>query len=103
MARFDATKTVVTPQEMFQAMALAWDRVAGGDPHSPSPRTISLLTAHWALETGSGASMMNYNVAGIKANADEDHTYYWTFEDNLGPAEAQAVVDRSTAAAPAKF
>lgn len=33
----------------------------------PEPRTSTLLTAHWALETDSGRCMPGHNFAGIKA------------------------------------
>lgn len=102
MARFAPVKTVVSPEKMIQTMALTWDRVSGSDPYTPSPRTLCLLAAQWALETASGQSMMNNNPAGIKANTNEDHTYYWTFED-LPPTQAQAIVDRSTTDQPAEF
>lgn len=102
MAEVAAAKTNVTEKQIIETMVQVWDHIGGDDLYSPSPRTLCLLAAQWALETGSGSAMMNYNVAGIKAGANEQHTYYWTFED-LPAVQAQAVVDASTTSAPAEF
>jgi hypothetical protein len=102
MAEVAKVQTNVTEKQLIETMALVWDHIPGDDQYSPSPRTLCLLAAQWALETASGSAMMNYNVAGIKAGPTEQHTYYWTFED-MAPAQAQAVVDASTTSAPAEF
>ncbi|MFZ3343300.1 MAG: hypothetical protein WA213_20655 [Terriglobales bacterium] len=102
MAYFPPVKTPITFRQLITALSLAWPSMPDAPPFSPSARTLCLLGGQWAFETASGASMMNYNVAGIKAGANEDHTYYWTMED-LTPAQAQAVVDASTTAEPAEF
>lgn len=102
MAEVAAAQTNVTEKQLIETMAQVWDHIGGDDLYSPSPRTLCLLAAQWALETGSGSAMMNYNVAGIKAGANEQHTYYWTFED-MSAVRAQAMVDASTTTAPAEF
>jgi hypothetical protein len=45
------------------ALRQAWQSVTGEEP---STETLSVLTAHWAHETGNGKSMMNFNFAGLK-------------------------------------
>jgi hypothetical protein len=102
MAYFPPVKTQVAFRELVTALSLAWPSMPDAPPISPSVRTLCLLCAQWAFETASGAAMMNYNVAGIKAGANEDHTYYWTMED-LPAGQAQAAVDRSTQQEPAEF
>jgi hypothetical protein len=102
MAYFPPVKTQVAFRELVTALSLAWPSMPDAPPFSPSVRTLCLLCAQWAFETASGAAMMNYNVAGIKAGANEDHTYYWTMED-LPAGQAQAAVDRSTQQEPAEF
>ncbi len=51
-------------QEVHAQLGSAWSAVLG----SPAPaRAISILTAHWALETDAGRAMPGHNFAGIKA------------------------------------
>ncbi|HTQ06249.1 MAG TPA: glucosaminidase domain-containing protein [Polyangiaceae bacterium] len=65
-ARPGLVQPVRTPLTTDQASSLignALERVTG---EKPKPETVAILTAQWAHETGHGASMFNYNFAGIK-------------------------------------
>lgn len=91
LREFPATKTPVSRFQMHAAMRDAWTALAG----APSPEALSILLAHWAHETGTGKSMMNFNVGNWKAPRplDQDHCYFAT-QEVLSPAAA----DREVAA-----
>src|SRR4051794_12451122 len=57
---------VRTPLTAEQASALIGDALEHVTGEKPKPETVAILTAQWAHETGHGASMFNYNFAGIK-------------------------------------
>ena len=47
----------------------------------PEPRTLAVLWAQWALETGRGQSMLGYNFAGLKGTGPTGKsTVTWTHE-----------------------
>jgi hypothetical protein len=95
-----AVATKVTPEEMIRALGPAWTEDFG-DP--PKQVTIALILAHWALETGRGRSMMNYNVGNIKApSTSTPHTYFQTWEV-FPVATANKYVKASTATEPCKL
>ena len=51
-------------EQVHTQLGSAWSAVLG----SPAPpRALSILTAHWALETDAGRAMPGHNFAGIKA------------------------------------
>ncbi len=56
-------RTHVTTEQASSLIAGALEQVTG---EKPKPETVAILTAQWAHETGHGASMFNYNFAGIK-------------------------------------
>jgi hypothetical protein len=58
-----AVRTQLSAGQAREALSAAWEKVTG---EAPSDKTLALITAQWAHETGSGASMYNYNFAGIK-------------------------------------
>jgi flagellar protein FlgJ len=69
-ARTTPATTVVTPHttklsgsDAKAALAQAWRNVFGEEPNQ---KTQQILLAQWALETGRGKAMMNYNFGGIK-------------------------------------
>jgi hypothetical protein len=73
-----AQATRVTAEEMIRTLAAVW-QVEFGDV--PKQATVALLLAQWALETGRGKSMMNYNVGNIKApDPLARHAYFRTWE-----------------------
>jgi hypothetical protein len=65
-------KTNVTVQEMADALYAAWCRYFGGPPEHKS---IMVLLAQWALETGRGKHMHNFNVGNVKARPDGPYDY----------------------------
>lgn len=54
------------PADAARHLTRAWREVFG---QPPSPRTLSLLWAQWALETGRGQSMHGNNFGGLKGEA----------------------------------
>jgi flagellum-specific peptidoglycan hydrolase FlgJ len=58
------TRTPVTPEQMYQALQSAWPSVIGG---TPSRQSLLVLLSQWSLETGNGASMVQFNVGNFKA------------------------------------
>ena len=75
--RVPAVHTQVSLQDARVLLTRAWERALGT---TPPPQAVALLVAQWALETGRGAKMMNWNFAGIKAGESRLHTYYATTE-----------------------
>jgi hypothetical protein len=61
-----AVRTPITPEQASGLIAGALERRTGA---APSKETVAILTAQWAHETGRGASMFNYNFAGIKGSS----------------------------------
>lgn len=61
-----AVRTPLTPDQASALIAGALERQTGAPP---SKETVAILTAQWAHETGRGASMFNYNFAGIKGTS----------------------------------
>ena len=61
-----AVRTPLTPDQASSLIAGALERQTG---EPPSKETVAILTAQWAHETGRGASMFNYNFAGIKGTS----------------------------------
>lgn len=99
MIVYTAKKTPVSSAEIIPALRGAWFRFFG---NWPSEDSVCILAAQWALETGRGASMMNYNCAGIKASGDQDCTFYAT-QENLPRAIAARYVANSTANEPCEI
>ncbi len=61
-----AVKTPITTEQASSLIAGALQRMTG---EPPSKESVAILTAQWAHETGRGASMYNYNFAGIKGSS----------------------------------
>ena len=99
MIVYTAKKTPVSSAEILPALRKAWLRFFGNEPSEDS---LCILGAQWALETGRGGSMMNYNCAGIKASGDQDCTFYAT-QENLPRAIAMRYVANSTANEPCEI
>jgi hypothetical protein len=59
-----AVRTQVSIADMHHAMSNAWTESVGVEPTDISVLT---LMAQWALETGNGASMYNYNIGNFKS------------------------------------
>ncbi|HEV8245484.1 MAG TPA: glucosaminidase domain-containing protein [Polyangiaceae bacterium] len=58
--------TTIGEARASECLAQAYRAVTGS---APSPRTLDLLWAQWALETARGQAMYGNNFAGIKASA----------------------------------
>jgi hypothetical protein len=58
------THTPVSISDMYNAMKAAWQGVIG---ETPTDTALLSVMAQWALETGNGASMYNYNVGNFKS------------------------------------
>lgn len=56
-------RTRLDGTQAADALRAAWTKVTG---EAPSEKTVAVLTAQWAHETGNGGSMYNYNFGGIK-------------------------------------
>ncbi len=69
--------TKVAAVEVAGALTRAWQRYFGS---APAHRSIMVLLAQWALETGRGASCRNYNIGNIKASVDVMHAYGYCTE-----------------------
>jgi hypothetical protein len=57
--------TPVTSKELFASLRRAWLKLFGAPPEK---FTLVILVAHWALETGHGRAMHNFNVGNLKSD-----------------------------------
>lgn len=62
------------PEEAAQHLADAWETVLG---KPPSDEALALLWAQWALETGRGRWMVDFNFAGVKGTAPRGGSAVW--------------------------
>lgn len=82
-------KTVVTRQDMANAIFWAWHRYFGD---YPSKATVQVLMAQWALETGEGKSMHNFNVGNVKSREGDGYDYtYFSCWERLSKTRAEAM------------
>ena len=58
-----ATRTPISAQDLFEALAEVWPSIVGG---TPSRQALLTLLAQSAFETGQWTSAFNYNLGGIK-------------------------------------
>lgn len=72
-----AKRTPVTPEQVFLALATAWQLLAGSPP---SRDVLHILHAQSALETGHWRSIMNFNLGGAKRHAPHDWCFFTTTE-----------------------
>lgn len=89
-----ATKTPVKEYEFFVTLKHLYPEL--------SLKSVCLLMAQWALETGRGEKCMNYNIGNFKGFGDRDYTYFQTWE-RLPEAKAQAYIAKSSIKEPAEF
>jgi hypothetical protein len=83
---------VRTPVTASQASALIGDALEHVTGEKPKPETVAILTAQWAHETGHGASMYNYNFAGIKGAGPSGLTVAQRTREGHGASE-RTIVD----------
>lgn len=91
-ARAGNVAPVRTPLTTEQASALiagALEEVTG---EKPSPECVAVMTAQWAHETGRGASMFNYNFAGIKGTGPSGLSVSQRTREGWGASE-RTIVD----------
>ncbi len=79
--RVAPTRTALSGTQASEALKRAYARVTGEEP---SRGTLAILTSHWALETGQGQSMYNYNFAGIKGRGPEGMTAVMNTREGYG-------------------
>lgn len=75
------TRTSLSGSQASEAIKQAYSSITG---EQPSEGTLAILTSHWALETGQGKSMYNYNFAGIKGRGPEGMTTVMKTREGYG-------------------
>ncbi|MBK9496873.1 MAG: peptidoglycan-binding protein [Xanthomonadales bacterium] len=65
MPKVEAVRTNATVDQVRKALSISWVALFG---EHPSPESICVLLAQWALETGRGNSMWNYNLGNVKSH-----------------------------------
>jgi hypothetical protein len=77
-------RTAITTEQASALIAGAFEQVTG---EKPSTETVAVMTAQWAHETGRGASMFNYNFAGIKGTGPSGLTVAQRTREGWGASE----------------
>jgi len=81
-------RTQLSAGQAQDALRAAWEKVTG---EAPSDKTLALITAQWAHETGGGASMYNYNFAGIKGAGPDGLSVAQHTREGYGASERRIV------------
>jgi Mannosyl-glycoprotein endo-beta-N-acetylglucosaminidase len=81
-----ASRTPLSGTQASEAIRSAYSQVVG---EPPSQGTLAILTSQWALETGQGKSMYNYNFAGIKGRGPEGMTAVMSTREGYGASAVQ--------------
>ena len=84
------TRTRLDGTQAADALRAAWTNVTG---QPPSQKTLSILTAQWAHETGNGGSMYNYNFGGIKGMGPSGLSVSQRTREGFGATE-RTITDR---------
>ncbi len=84
------TRTRLDGAQAADALRSAWTNVTG---EPPSQKTLSILTAQWAHETGNGGSMYNYNFGGIKGMGPSGLSVSQRTREGFGATE-RTITDR---------
>ncbi len=81
--------TPMSAQEATKTLALAFERVTGEEA---TKEAVSVLWAQWALETGRGRWMVDYNYAGLKGRAPDGGSAPWSTweETDDGPRRVRS-------------
>jgi mannosyl-glycoprotein endo-beta-N-acetylglucosaminidase len=85
-----AERTRLSGGQAADALKDAWQERFG---QPPSERTLSILVAHWAHETGRGESMLNYNFGGIKGSGPSGLSAAYKTREGFGENERR-ITDR---------
>jgi hypothetical protein len=72
--RLPAERTPVTALEMYRAVTAAWG-IAFPDAQPLKRDSVLVLLAQWAIETGRGKFMWNYNIGNIKSVEGDQHDF----------------------------
>src|SRR5262245_16412693 len=81
-----ASRTPLSGTQASEAIRAAYTQVVG---EPPSQGTLAILTSQWALETGQGKSMYNFNFAGIKGRGPEGMTAVMSTREGYGANTVQ--------------
>lgn len=65
--------TPLSPDSAARAIATGYQQVTGS---KPSRAILGLLIGQWALETGNGQSIHNFNFGNKKASSGDDYQYF---------------------------
>ena len=76
--------TSITPDEAAQAISEGYKRVTGS---KPTVKILGLLLGQWALETGNGKSVHNYNYGNAKATSGDEYYQYFRCSEIVGGVE----------------
>jgi hypothetical protein len=68
----DANKTPITKQDLLLALWQAWYQIFGDEAKHES---ICVMGGQWALETGWGKSMWDFNLGNVKSVDGDGHDY----------------------------
>jgi hypothetical protein len=85
-----AEHTPLSGDQAASALSQAYTKLTG---ERPSSKTLAILTAQWAHETGRGASMYNYNFGGIKGAGPSGLSVSQRTTEGFGATE-QHITDR---------
>lgn len=93
-----ARKTPLTADEVKAGLEAAWQSAF---QVAPDPKSIAVLMAQSALETGRWRACITYNLGGAKAVFGGPHDWtFFTTTEVLPTAVAERLVEQSTQAAP---
>lgn len=81
-----ASRTPLSGTQAAHAIRTAYTEIVG---EPPSQGTLAILTSQWALETGQGKSMYNFNFAGIKGRGPEGMTTVMSTREGYGASVVQ--------------
>ena len=86
----DAVKTPVSKQDLLLAIWQAWYQIFGEEPKKES---VCILGGQWALETGWGKSMWDFNLGNVKSveGDGQDYQFFGCGEELTFSAAERAV------------
>ena len=70
--KLDANKTPVSKQDLLLALWQAWYQIFGEEPKHEA---VCVMGGQWALETGWGKSMWDFNLGNVKSVEGDGHDY----------------------------
>lgn len=88
-----AQKTPIPTEEVLKGLYDAWYHVFGNYPKKES---VLVLASQWALETGWGKSMWNYNLGNVKSTEKDGRNYcYFACNEILKTSVAEGYVKKN--------